>query len=105
MRQDVTVVFGPGEVVQIPVPAGQPLDAPEQGRRWLDQQFVALDCEPLRASGKVLIADKLLAIALSAGRQRFDTDAAFREAYAHAALAALSRGVVRVDLVEGRVVA
>lgn len=105
MRQDVTVVFGPGEAVQIPVPAGQPLVAPDEARRWLDQQFVELDCEPLRASGKVLIADKLLAIALAAGRQRFDTDAAFRDAYARAALAAMSRSVVRVDLVDGRVVA
>ncbi|MBP6898578.1 MAG: hypothetical protein KBC73_00750 [Burkholderiaceae bacterium] len=105
MRQDVTVVFGPGEAVQIPVAAGQPLASPDEGRRWLDEQFVALDCEPLRASGKVLIADKLLAIALSVGRQRFDTDAAFREAYARAALAAMARAVVRVDLVDGRVVA
>lgn len=105
MRQDVTVVWGPGEAVEILVPAGTAVGPHEQGRRWLDQAFQDNDCEPLRASGKVLIADKLLAIALAAGRQRFDTDAAFRDAYARAALAAMSRSVVRVDLVDGRVVA
>ena len=37
------------------------------GRRWLDDQFTALDCEPLRASGKVLLADKVLTVAQAAG--------------------------------------
>src|SRR5256885_13859435 len=31
----------------------------DEGRHWLDQQFISMDCEPLRASGKVLLADKL----------------------------------------------
>ena len=30
----------------------------EDARRWLDDEFTRLDCEPLRASGKVLLADK-----------------------------------------------
>ena len=30
----------------------------EGGRRWLDDQFTALDCEPLRASGMVLLIEK-----------------------------------------------
>jgi len=103
MRQDVTVVYGPGEVVEILVPAGTPIGPHEQGRRWLDEAFQANDCEPLRASGKVLTADKLLAIAAAVGRQRFEADAAFRDAYAVAALSAMGRPVVRVDVPAGHV--
>ena len=58
-------------------------------RRWLDEQFVANECEPLRATGKVLTVDKLLAIAASVGRRRFDDDESFRFAYANAAIAAM----------------
>jgi len=33
------------------------------GRRWLEDQFIANECEPLRAAAKVLSADKVLAVA------------------------------------------
>ena len=104
MRQDVTVVFGADDSVEILVPTGTPIGAHEEGRRWLDQAFQANGCEPLRASGKVLTADKLLAIADTVGRQRFDSDAEFRDGYARAAIAAMGKPVVRVDLVAGAVV-
>lgn len=105
MRQDVTVVFAADDVVEIGVPAGTAIGSHDEGRRWLDEQFIANDCEPLRASGKVLTADKLLAIAATVGRRRFDADGVFRAAYAAAALAAMGRPVVRVDVAAGRVVA
>jgi hypothetical protein len=105
MRQDVTVVFGADDAVEILVPAGMPMAPHDEGRRWLDEAFHANQCEPLRASGKVLTADKLLAIAETVGRQRFETDTAFRDGYARAAIAAMGRPVVRVDLVAGSVIA
>jgi hypothetical protein len=73
----------------------------DQARRWLDEQFTANDCEPLRASGKVLTADKVLALADGVGPQRFEADVAFRDSFAHAGVSALGQAVVRVD-VEGR---
>jgi hypothetical protein len=99
------VVFGVADSVEILVPAGTPIATHEEGRRWLDQTFQANNCEPLRASGKVLTADKLLAIADTVGKQRFDADPEFRDAYARAAIAAMGRPVIRVDLVAGAVVA
>ena len=102
-RQDVTVVYGPGDEVEILVPVGTAIGAHEEGRRWLDEAFQANQCEPLRASGKVLTADKLLAIADTVGRARFDSDAAFRDGYARAAIAAMGKPVVRVDVVIGAV--
>lgn len=103
MRHDVTVAFGNDGEVQITLPGDGTLGNPEDGRRWLDAQFVANDCEPLRASGKVLTADKLLAIAMTVGKARFENDASFRLGYARAATAALARPSVRVDTATGQV--
>nr|WP_236580544.1 hypothetical protein [Rubrivivax sp. A210] len=75
----------------------------EDARRWLDEQFVANDCEPLRASGKVLTADKVLALAGAAGERRFSDDAAWAHSFARAAIAALGRPVVKVDVAAGAI--
>jgi hypothetical protein len=76
---------------------GQESMAHEAARRWLDDQFIALDCEPLRASGKVLLADKVLTVARAAGSSLF-TDPVWSRDFARAASAALARPVVRVDV-------
>ena len=101
MRQEVIVSFSPSQRCELALHAGQPVPAPDEGRRWLDEQFIAHDCEPLRASGKVLVADKVLAVAQAAGPQRFATDAAWSMAFACATLGALARPVVRVDVAAG----
>lgn len=69
----------------------------EAARRWLDEQFTELDCEPLRASGKVLLADKVLTVAQAAGAARL-ADPQWSLAFARAASAALAKPVVRVDI-------
>ena len=69
----------------------------EEARRWLDEQFTALDCEPLRPSGKVLLADKVLVVAREAGTRRL-ADAAWFETYARAAHAVLGRPIIKVDI-------
>ena len=98
MRQDVFVRFDARTEFELPVHAGEPPMAADAARRWLDEQFVANDCEPLRVSGKVLTADKVLALADGVGPQRFAEDAAFRDAFARAVVAALGQPVVRVDV-------
>jgi hypothetical protein len=103
MRQEVIVDFGPGGRFELALPTGEALPAPDEGRRWLDEQFVAHDCEPLRASGKVLIADKVLVLATTVGERRFADDAVWAQAYARATLGALARPVVRVDVAGGAV--
>lgn len=96
MRHEVVVRFEAGQEVHTAVPEAAALPHAE-ARRWLDEQFVALDCEPLRASGKVLVADKLLAIARTAGWEKFQ-DAAWFERYAAAAAGALGKPLVTVDV-------
>lgn len=97
MRSTVCIAFGTAEVL-VNLPAAEATWSAEDARRWLDEQFIANDCEPLRASGKVLNADKLLAIANAIGQRGFEQDEVLRLAFAHAAEAALSRSVVRIDV-------
>jgi hypothetical protein len=103
MRREVFVCFGPRAEFEIAVHADAPGMPAEDARRWLDEQFLANDCEPLRPSGKVLTAEKVLSLADGVGPERFAQDAAFRDAFARAVVAALGQAVVRVD-VEARAV-
>ncbi len=97
MRSEVKVRFAPDQEFDIPLGTDEAM-VRDLARRWLDDQFVANDCEPLRASGKLLTADKLLAIAAAVGAQRFASDPAFRQDFARAAAAALGKSVVCVDV-------
>ena len=96
MRSEVKVVFGPGQEIDLVVDANEVLGF-DAARRWLDDQFVKHECEPMRGSGKVLIADKILGVAAAAGPAAFD-DPAFALDYARAASGALSKALLRVDI-------
>ena len=103
MRQAVIVQFDPHTTHEIDLHAQtvpQPADA---ARRWLDDQFLAHGCEPLRPTGKVLIADKVVALAEAVGPARLAQDADWAQVFARAVLGALGRAVVRVDVPGGQV--
>ncbi|MBL8331066.1 MAG: hypothetical protein JNJ71_19670 [Rubrivivax sp.] len=96
MRVEVMIRFGPAD--ERLVHAADPLPL-EDARRWLDQEFVRLDCVPARASGKLLFADKILAVADAAGPAGFG-DEAWAQAYARAVTGAVGRSPLRVDLLD-----
>ena len=96
MRSEVTVIVSPEQEYRIDLEGVVPLSN-EEARRWLDSEFVRLDCEPLRPSGKVLLADKVLVVARDAGVSRLG-DREWLGQFARAVTAALSRPVVRIDL-------
>jgi hypothetical protein len=96
MRSEVRVVINEQEEFKFDLNAAQPLPH-DVARAWLDQQFTELDCEPLRASGKVLLADKVLVVAQAAGA-RLLADAAWGTEFARATSAVLDKPVVVVDL-------
>ena len=97
MRQAVIVQFTSQDAQEIDLHAHEaPLPA-DAARRWLDDQFLAHDCEPLRPTGKVLTADKVLVVAQAAGA-RLLGDAAWGGEFARATSAALAKPVVTVDL-------
>ncbi len=96
MRREVSVTLSLQQEHRFDLEGQAPLDS-EEARHWLDTQFIALECEPLRASGKVLTADKVLTVAMAAGAGRF-ADPAWSMDFARAASAALGKPVVRVDV-------
>lgn len=96
MRSEVTVRLDAGQEFRFDLDEIQPMPH-DLARWWLDDQFVELGCEPLRGSGKVLLADKLITIAQAAGPQLF-ADTKWAHDFARAASAALSRPVVRIDV-------
>jgi hypothetical protein len=99
MRSQVTVTWGETATYRFDLEEVQPMPH-DQARAWLDSQFTAFDCEPIRLTGKVLTADKILGVAQAAGQERF-RDAGHLDwamGFARATSAALAKPVVTVDL-------
>jgi len=96
----VTIRFAPDR--EFPLRVAQ---APERDAavRWLEDEFVRLGAEPLRPSGKILLADRLLSIAAAAGADAFENDPGWAASYAANAAAALGQDVVTVDVEAMRV--
>ena len=96
MRNQITVIFDKGVELTFSG-AGVPTLPHDIARAWLDAQFTALECEPLRASGKLLTVDKVLTVTQAAGPTLF-ADAQWAIDYASAVFAALAKPVIRVDV-------
>src|SRR5690554_5399132 len=62
MRCVVTIVFGPEQALELPVDVVISELATMNAREWFEDRWVALECEPTRASGKVLLMDKILSV-------------------------------------------
>lgn len=99
MRSQVSVSWGATNVYQMDLDEVQPMPH-DLARHWLDDQFTSLGCEPIRATGKVLTADKVLAVAQAAGQARFreETHRPWALDFARAASAALAKPVISVDV-------
>ena len=96
MHGEVKVIFGPDQQFDLLLAAAE-VSAFETARKWLDEQFIKNGCEPMRGSGKVLIADKILGIAAAVGPAAL-ADPVWSQAYADAALGALGKSRLSVDV-------
>jgi len=99
MRSQVTVSWGGTASYPFDLEEVQPMPH-DQARAWLDEQFTTFGCDPIRPTGKVLTADKILCVAEAAGEEHF-RDAAHRPwavSFARAASAALAKPVVSIDV-------
>jgi len=96
MQKQISVVLDKGVEFTFHVPEGTAM-AHDAARAWLDQQFTELDCEPLRASGKVLTADKILVVTQAAGA-RLLGNADWAAGYVAAVSTALGKPMIRVDV-------
>jgi hypothetical protein len=96
MRSEVTVRLDAGREFRFDLDEVQPMPH-DLARWWLDDQFVQLGCEPLRATGKVLMADKVITIAQAAG-EKLLANTKWSSEFARATSAALAKPVVRLDV-------
>ncbi len=99
MRSQVTVSWGRSAVYHFDLEEVQPMPH-DLARAWLDEQFTFLGCEPIRPTGKVLTADKILGVAQAVGEERFrdESHRVWAMAFARATSAALAKPVVSVDV-------
>lgn len=99
MRTQVKVSWGPSNSCVFELDDEPAMDR-EAARDWLDQQFQDFECDPIRLSGKVLMADKVLLVAQAAGQKQFTQPEhrAWAMAFARAASASLAKPMVTVDL-------
>lgn len=96
MRSEVSVTFKGSAPFRISLDDVQPMSS-EAARAWLDLQFMEMDCEPLRPTGKLLTADKVVVVAQAAGSVKF-VDASWAHDFARAANAALAKPMIHVDV-------
>ena len=96
MRQQVVVYWNQGVDFNLHADPAAPMSA-DQARAWLDAQFTALECEPLRALGKVLTVDKILRVTQAAGPDKLG-DKKWAADYVRAVHAAIGKPMIRVDV-------
>ena len=96
MRDQLFVSFNKDTELHFYV-SDEPVMAHDAARAWLDAQFVAFDCEPLRASGKLLNADKILRVTEAAGPDYFK-DEKWASEYVRAVHASFGKPMIRVDV-------
>ena len=96
MRSEISVTFKGSAPFSINLDDVPPMPNNE-ARAWLDQQFTQMECEPLRPTGKLLTADKVVVVAQAAGSDKF-ADTAWAQAFARAASAALGKPTVHIDV-------
>jgi hypothetical protein len=104
MNRAVMVAFGGAKQYRFHVLDSELSEATEtQANFWLDQQWDALGCEPVRPSGKVLLLDKILGVARAAGDKRFADNGPWAHGFARNVARLLDRPVIVVDVAEHRV--
>ena len=100
MNAHVSIRFNPDVTVELHVPFASDPAAQARARNWLDLTYQEFGCEPARPIGKVLLSDKILAIAEAAGEKGFQRDSGWGQSYAEAVASGLDRSRVEVDVEE-----
>src|SRR5690606_2596786 len=99
MHCDVTVNFGGGRVLELRTQFDESdLHAPAAAQQWLEHTYERLGCEPVRLSGKVLLLDRILAIAKAADYTGLQEHRELAQGLAHHAAQVLRRQRVTIDV-------
>jgi hypothetical protein len=99
MDYRISVKFGEGQDYEFRLQqrdlAGS---TPESARRWLTQQFHDMGCSPSNPTGKVLLVDKILAVARAMGEKPFAAHQGPAVEFARNALVAFEKRSLSVDV-------
>jgi len=98
MNAQVSIRFGPALTIEFNVHLASDATAQLRAREWLDRTYDEFGCVPTRPTGKVLMLDKILAIADAAGEKHFQRDSEWGKLYAQAVSSVLDRTGVQVDV-------
>lgn len=95
MLHHVIISFGKEKEIEFKFSGGA---TAEDGRKWFDHEFTALECDVATPTGKILAVDRILSVAKYAGAGRFQEQAAWAEQFAKYTAAILGRELIRVDV-------
>jgi hypothetical protein len=99
MHQTVIVSFGGGRQFEYKLAAEDLAGRPrEDARAWFDEQFAALECDIETPIGKVLLADRILAVAKYAGEKYFDEKPDWARQFSENAAVLMRHAVLKVDV-------
>lgn len=98
MRSVVTFIFSPRESLELSVEIDPDGAASESAREWFDMIWTRLGCEPVRASGKVLLLDKILGVTHALGYQELSGNAGKAHELAIKTALALDKPRITVDI-------
>jgi hypothetical protein len=104
MSRQILLDFGRGKQYQFHV-AEREIAAvsANDAQRWLDDEWTARGCEPVRPSGKILLLDKVLGVAREAGEQPFARKDPWAQRFVENVARLVARPVVVVDVAGNRV--
>ena len=70
----------------------------DRARAWLAGEFEEMGCIPSNPTGKILLLDMILNVAMDGGEERFEAGGEWARNYAIAVAVSLERPVIRVDV-------
>jgi hypothetical protein len=99
MSYQVTVAFSGGKELEIHLLESDLIGlTPDRAHLWLDEEWIALECEPLNPVGKILLLDKILSVAKYGGEKRFVQNDEWARQFARCVALLLDRPAIRVDV-------
>jgi hypothetical protein len=99
MSQCVVVSYGTDREYEVTVPDADTAKlTKDQARAWLSKEFETLECTPSNPMGKILVLDMVLNVAKYGGEDHFKRMTEWSKQFAAAAVVALGRPVITVDV-------